>query len=170
MVYVKHFDILGIDTAQIPCIELQGAPNAATVGAVGLLGLDVTSDSGDVYLCTKVEGAIYTWKALLKGKDGSCVVKSEINVDGELVFTLSDGSTINAGVVKGEPGVQGEPGKDGENGADGKDGADGEPGADGVSIVKVELNVNDEMLITLSNETIVNLGRVRVGFEVVRLI
>lgn len=167
MVYVKHFDILGIDTAQIPCIELQGAPNAATVGAVGLLGLDVTSDSGDVYLCTKVEGAIYTWKPLKDGKDGSCVIKSEINVDGELVFTLSDGTTVNAGVVKGE---KGDAGKDGENGADGKDGADGEPGEDGVSIVKVELNVNDEMLITLSNETIINLGRVRVGFEVVRLI
>ena len=82
MVYVKHFDILGIDTAQIPCIELQGAPNAATVGAVGLLGLDVTSDSGEIYLCTKVEGAIYTWKPLKDGKDGSCVIKSEINTNG----------------------------------------------------------------------------------------
>ena len=38
MHYVKHFKINGVDTKQVACIELQGAPNAATEGAVGVLG------------------------------------------------------------------------------------------------------------------------------------
>ena len=78
MVYVKYFDILGINTAQIPCIELQGAPTTATEGAVGLLGMDMLSEGKDIYVCTAVNGAIYTWQSLRDGKDGSCVVKAEI--------------------------------------------------------------------------------------------
>lgn len=143
MVYVKHFDILGVDTAQIPCIELQGAPNAATVGAVGLLGMDMTSEGHEIYVCTAVNGAIYTWQCLKDGKDGTCVVKSEINDSGELVLTLSDGKTLNVGIVKG------------------KDGEKGDPGKDGVSITETELNDNCELIITLSNGTVKNLGSVR---------
>ena len=60
-----------------------------------------------------------------------------INDEGNLIVTLSDGSTINAGQAKGdkgdkgdtgETGIQGEkgdPGTDGTNGTDGVDGADG---------------------------------------------
>lgn len=180
MVYVKFFDILGINTAQIPCIELQGPPTTATEGAVGLLGLDVTSAEGDTYICTAVNGAIYTWKSLRDGKDGSCVVKAEVDSKGELILTLSDGTTINAGVAKGEDG------KDGLNGTDGVGvsevelndsgeliitlsngnvtnvgkvkGDKGDKGADGISIVKTEVNSRQELLITLSNDTIINLG------------
>lgn len=179
MDYVKSFDILGIDTAQIPCIELQGVPNAATVGAVGLLGMDVTSEGREIYVCTAVNGAVYTWKPLKDGKDGTCVVKSEINDDGELILTLSDGNTLNAGVAKGEKGDTGENGKDG---ADGKDGvgitrvqisngalvitlSDGTTtrlgGVVGVSITKAELNASSELIITLSNGTSMNLGSVK---------
>lgn len=180
MVYVKHFDILGIDTAQIPCVELQGVPNTATVGAVGLLGMDVTSEGREIYVCTGVNGAIYTWKCLKDGKDGVCVVKSEINGNGELILTLSDGNTLNAGVAKGE---KGEPGKDGKDGKDGKgitsvsiyegqliveytDGTHIEvgrvTGENGVSIVKTEVNVNNELIITLSNDTVINVGVIKV--------
>ena len=178
MEYVKSFDILGIDTAQIPCIELQGVPNAATVGAVGLLGMDVTSEGREIYVCTAVNGAVYTWKPLPKGKDGTCVVKSEINDNGELILTLSDGKTLNAGVARGGKG------KDGENGIDGvgvtkaelingelvitlSDGSEknvgkvtGATGKDGVSIVKVEANASCELIITLSNDTVINLGEI----------
>lgn len=113
MHYVKYFDILGVNTAQIPCIELQGVPNSATEGVVGLLGMDMTSEDKEVYICTAVNGAIYTWKSLKDGRDGVSVRKAEIHDNGELVLTLSDGSTINAGVVKGENGVKGSDGKDG---------------------------------------------------------
>lgn len=148
MVYVKHFDILGVDTAQIPCIELQGVPNAATVGAVGLLGMDMTSEDKEIYVCTAVNGAIYTWKSLKDGRDGVSVTKSEINANGELVLTLSDGVTLNAGVVKGEKG---------ENGADGKAGANGN---DGVGISKVEINTDNELVVTYTDGHSVNLGKV----------
>ena len=181
MVYVKHFDILGIDTAQIPCVELQGVPNTATVGAVGLLGMDVTSEGREIYVCTGVNGAIYTWKCLKDGKDGVCVVKAEINDSKELILTLSDGNTLNAGVVKGEKGEQGEDGKDGEDGigisevlidgtgrlvirfTNGTQTILGKvTGEDGVSIVKTEINANNELIVTLSNDTIINTGEIKV--------
>ena len=53
------------------------------------------------------------------GKDGISIVKSEINAQGELVLTYSDGSVKNLGKVVGSDG------KDGQNGANGKDGTDG---------------------------------------------
>lgn len=36
---------------------------------------------------------------LIAGKDGVSVVDAEINANGELILILSDGSTINAGVI-----------------------------------------------------------------------
>ena len=182
MKYVKSFDILGIDTAQIPCIELYGVPNTATVGAVGLLGMDVTSEGREIYVCTKVDGAIYTWQSLRDGKDGTSLTKSEINAAGELILTLSDGQIINAGVVRGADGKDGANGEQGEPGVsvtnaqviDGElvitlsDGTEknvgkviGGDGADGVSIVKAELNDRYELIVTLSNETIMNLGSIK---------
>ena len=179
MKYVKQFDILGIATAQISCIELQGVPNAATEGAVGLLGIDVNTH--ELYKCVKAEGSVYTWEQVAKGKDGVCIVKAEINSLGELVLTLSDGNTINAGKTTGKDGVDGKDGKDGvgvgvesvEVNADGElivtytNGdthnagvVKGEKGEDGVSIVKVDISGAYELLITLSNGTVVNLGQV----------
>jgi hypothetical protein len=67
MKYVKYFTINGINTTQVGCIELQGRPNAATEGAVGLLGIDVTSATHDVYKCVAVNGSIYTWELLSSG-------------------------------------------------------------------------------------------------------
>ncbi len=190
MVYVKHFDILGIDTAQIPCIELQGAPNTATVGAVGLLGMDVTSDGHEIYVCTAVNGAVYTWQCLKDGKDGVGVIKSEINANGELILTLSNGNTLNAGVVKGEPGEDGSDGRDGVDGVDGigvtnvqivagelvitlSDGTEknlgkvvGDDGQAGVGIVGVEVTANVELVVTLSNGTIMNLGSIKADHTV----
>lgn len=148
MHYVKHFDILGVETAQIPCIELQGVPNSATEGAVGLLGMDMTSEDKELYICTAVNGAIYTWKSLKDGRDGVSVTKAEIHDNGELILTLSDGVTLNAGVVKGEKG---------------KDGVDGNPGTDGkdgVGISKVEINSDSELVVTYTDGNLVNLGKV----------
>lgn len=169
MVYVKHFDILGIETAQIPCIELQGVPNTATVGAAGLLGMDVTSAGREIYVCTKVEGAIYTWQPLKDGKDGASVIKSEINDSGELILTLSDGKVLNAGVVRGGDGV-------GVTNAEIIDGqlvftlsngktlnvgeVSGGTGGSGVGMSDAEINDKGELVITLSDGTVKNLGKV----------
>ena len=67
MNYVKQFHINGVDTKQVACIELQGAPNAATEGAVGVLGMDMTSPTHDVYRCVAVNGSVYTWELLSAG-------------------------------------------------------------------------------------------------------
>ena len=67
MHYVKHFAINGVNTKQVACIELQGPPNAATEGAVGVLGMDVTSLTHEVYRCVAVNGSIYTWQLLAGG-------------------------------------------------------------------------------------------------------
>lgn len=99
MVYVKHFNILGIDTAQVPCIELQGVPNTATEGAVGLFGMNMASADHEIYVCIAVNGNVYTWIPL-KGEGGNTVTDAKVNDDGELVLTLSNGATINAGVVR----------------------------------------------------------------------
>lgn len=61
----------------------------------------------------------------------------------------------------GEPGPQGLPGADGLNGSDGTDGAPGQDGADGVSVTGAALNTNDDLIITLSDSTIINVGNVR---------
>lgn len=67
MHYVKHFDINGVDTKQVACIELPSKPNAATEGSVGLLGIDMSSPTHDVYKCVAVNGSIYTWELLSSG-------------------------------------------------------------------------------------------------------
>lgn len=67
MHYVKQFKICGVDTAQVSCIELKGKPNAATEGAVGLLGIDTISPLHEIYKCVAVNGNIYTWELFSSG-------------------------------------------------------------------------------------------------------
>lgn len=98
MVYVKHFDILGIDTKQIPCIELQGVPTTATEGAVGLFGMNMLSTDHEIYVCIAVNGNVYTWIPL-KGEGGVTITDAKINDIGELIITLSNGTMLNAGDV-----------------------------------------------------------------------
>ena len=79
MNYVKHFSINGIDTTQVACIELNGKPNAATVGAVGVLGMDMTSPTREVYKCVAVNGSIYTWELLSAGMS---IISAKITGEG----------------------------------------------------------------------------------------
>ena len=67
MHYAKHFTINGVDTKQVACIELTGVPNAATEGAVGVLGMDMSSPTHEVYRCVAVNGSVYTWELLSAG-------------------------------------------------------------------------------------------------------
>ena len=108
MNYVKYFDILGVNTAQIPCVELQGVPNTATEGVVGLLGINVLSDEHELYKCVEVKGGIYTWMPIKNGKDGVSIIKTELNDNCELIITFSNGTQTNLGVIKGEKGEKGE--------------------------------------------------------------
>lgn len=79
MHYVKEFNINGVATKQVACIELQGKPNAATEGHVGVLGIDVTSPLYDVYKCVAVKGSVYTWELLASGLN---IIRANISGSG----------------------------------------------------------------------------------------
>lgn len=79
MHYVKHYITNGVETRQVACIELHGKPNAATEGALGVLGIDVDSPLRDVYKCVAVNGSIYTWELL---SSGMSVIRANISGDG----------------------------------------------------------------------------------------
>lgn len=79
MHYVKHFTMYGIDSRQVACIELHGAPNAATEGAVGVLGIDMDSPRHEVYKCVAVNGSIYSWELC---SDGLSFIAASVSVEG----------------------------------------------------------------------------------------
>lgn len=65
--------------------------------------------------------------------------------------------------VIGPPGEPGAPGRDGRDGVDGADGVsvkgdEGPPGRDGVSIVAMAINRDGELLVTLSDGTLLTPG------------
>lgn len=95
MNYVRHYDINGISTKQIPCVELRGEPNAATEGAVGLLAIDMDSPTHNVYKCVGANNGIYTWE-LLSGASEEVPISidlSTLDTDGTIVETFDDGTT-----------------------------------------------------------------------------
>lgn len=99
MHYVKQFDINGVATKQVACIELQGAPNAATEGAVGVLGMDMTSLTHDVYRCVAVNGSVYTWELLSAGMS---VISAKVSGEGAMsvTFAYSNLRSPNRYIVK----------------------------------------------------------------------
>lgn len=86
--------------------------------------------------------------------NGVGIASSIINEKGELVLTYTNGETANLG------GVVGKDGRDGKNGADGKDGRDGTSGTDGISISAAVINESGELIISYSDGTTANLGKV----------
>lgn len=75
--------------------------------------------------------------AALTGCSAASVTNASVDENGHLILSLSDGKTIDAGLVKGdkgdqgEMGIQGEKGEKGEKGDQGPQGIPGEKGADG---------------------------------------
>ena len=67
MHYVKQFNINGVNTKQVACVELHGKPNAATEGSIGVIGIDLDSPVHEVYKCVAVNGGTYTWELLSGG-------------------------------------------------------------------------------------------------------
>lgn len=83
------------------------------------------------------------------GPQGLTVTNAVIDGAGELIITLNDGSTINAGVAKG---------------------ADGTNGTDGLSVTNAEIDPSGDLIITLSDGSTLNAGFVggadpKEGFE-----
>lgn len=88
------------------------------------------------------------------GGGGNSVTDAQVNGDGDLIITLSDGTTINAGHVvgadgaqgpegpQGPPGAEGEQGPAGPKGDTGEQGPQGPAGADGVGLPTVTAEDN----------------------------
>ena len=84
------------------------------------------------------------------GKDGRGVKSFEVNDEGHLMVTYSDGETVDLGKVTGDA-------TDGKNGVDGHDGKDGENGR---GIANLEVNEDGELIATYTDGETQNLGRV----------
>ena len=96
------------------------------------------------------------------GKDGVGINTVNITEDGKLNITLTNGTTLNLGTIKGEKGDKGDTGVQGEKGDKGDTGAKGEKGDKGDTgrgIAKTEL-VNGELIITYTDGTKENLGSI----------
>ncbi|MCZ9290972.1 ExeM/NucH family extracellular endonuclease [Corynebacterium lehmanniae] len=107
----------------------------------------------------------------LDGKDGRGVQSFEVNDEGHLIVTYSDGETADLGKVTGDAtdgkdgrdGAKGEDGADGKDGVDGRDGKDGRNGKDGENgrgIANLEVNEDGELIATYTDGETQNLGRV----------
>lgn len=88
------------------------------------------------------------------GKDGLGIASIEINANGELIITYTDGTSKNLGNVMGSNGSNGADGEDGKDGEDGAPGADGEDGKDGVDgkTPSFKLDENGDLFIRYSED------------------
>ena len=120
------------------------------------------------------------------GTDGVGIDNINVDTDGKLIVTLTNGSTVDLGVIKGADGTNGINGTNGTNGVDGKsafeiaqdngytgtvtewletlkgaDGTNGTNGTDGIGIQTVEIETTGNLKVTLTNGTILNLGNIK---------
>ena len=74
------------------------------------------------------------------GQDGISITGAEINANGELILSFSQGNSINLGKIVGEK---------------------GQDGKEGVGIDEIDLTANGDLTIMLSNGTSIELGNIR---------
>lgn len=101
----------------------------------------------------------------VRGKDGSdgvdgTSITGAVTKNGDTILTLSNGSTINIGNLKGDTGdqgsegiqgIQGPVGPQGPRGLTGESGKNGIDGQDGASVVKGEVDSTGTLSLGLSN-------------------
>jgi hypothetical protein len=102
------------------------------------------------------------------GSNGISVTNTQV-INDSLKITLSNGTVITAGYVKGNTGAQGPQGIQGLTGASGAqgpqgttgaNGAQGPAGSNGISVTNTQV-LNDSLKITLSNGTVITAGYVK---------
>ena len=94
------------------------------------------------------------------GQDGKDGLTPYIGSNGNWWIGTTD-TGIKAAGVNGADGKDGKDGINGKDGANGKNGANGKDGADGVGIADIKLNENGELIVTLTDGTEKNLGKVK---------
>ena len=87
------------------------------------------------------------------------VTRFDITRNGELSASYSDGTSERLGLVIGPPGEKGAPGERGADGI-GLKGDDGPPGRDGAGVTAAAINRGNELMLTLSDGTVLTPGRV----------
>ena len=113
----------------------------------------------------------------LNGKDGVGIQNVDVTADGALTVTLTNGTVLNLGNIKGADGLgitKAEINTSGElvltysNGdvknlgkVTGENGANGANGADGLGIKSLTLSPDGELVVTMSDNSISNLGNIK---------
>ena len=113
----------------------------------------------------------------LNGKDGVGIQNVDVSADGALTVTLTNGTVLNLGNIKGADGLgitKAEINTSGElvltysNGdvknlgkVSGENGKDGANGADGLGIKSLTLSPDGELVVTMSDNSISNLGNIK---------
>lgn len=158
-------------TGSIVAAHKGNSGNTSSGNSNSLARVDIVGGS---LIMTFTNGTTETVGSVGSGGSGVSVTGANINSIGELIITLSDGTTINAGVVQGEPGLGIASAEINENGyliltlSDGSlidlgyiigaDGVDGTDGTDGISVVDVEINSAGDLVVTLSDGNVINAG------------
>lgn len=88
------------------------------------------------------------------------VVSAQIDGDGHLILSMSDGKTLDAGLARGGQGDEGPQGEKGDTGAQGVQGEQGISGLDGVGIKKAAVNDNGHLMLRLTDGTLIDAGYV----------
>jgi hypothetical protein len=133
--------VVGATGAQGPA----GADGAQGIpGETGLQGPQGIQGPAGATGATGAQGP-----AGVAGTDGVGITSAIVDITGNLILTKSNGSTINAGQVKGVKGDTGEAGATGATGA---------TGAQGISVTSATVNGSGHLILTLSNGTTIDAG------------
>lgn len=114
---------------------------------------------------TKIE------KALKDSTLTEITIEQPTETTAVFTFVFENGDTIvtpSVTLPRGEKGDTGDKGDKGDKGDTGATGADGADGADGVSVTGAEINVNNHLILTLSNSNTIDAGLVS-SFKVINI-
>lgn len=93
MNFVESLNLLGTEAKQISCLILHGEPTSSTEGAVGMIGIDVDSESHDLYKCISANDNTYVWSLI---PDANMVAENLLNVTNNIGY-LDAGTIIKRG-------------------------------------------------------------------------
>ena len=134
-------------------------------GATGVGVKSVTIDENGNLIITLTDDTVYNAGKVTgnngdKGETGAAgvgVKSVAIDENGNLVITLTDDTVNNLGKI---PGAKGDQGAQGDKGDKGDKGDAGNNGAAGVGVKDAVVDENGNLIITLTDGTVYNLGNV----------
>ena len=174
------------DESEINAGKVKGENGVDGKDGISISGVEI-NESGELVLSFSDGKQNNLGKIIGKdGKDGIGIAEIELDENYNLIIYYSNGETQNLGNIRGEKGEQGKDGvsivsveKTGTDGlkdtymitysdgkttiftvTNGKDGVDGSDGEDGISITDVDINESGELVISFSEGSPVNLGKI----------